>query len=156
MGEPLAVDSRGNELLRWLPAESGVLPAVDPSVPTPLALMVARSGSRTLIVYNRWRKCWELPGGMIEPGESAEAAARREFLEETGHASSDVRAAGVATFRLAPDGRLEHGAVYTCTVDEAVPFVPTAEIERIAWWDGSPRQGVAELDAFISRAAQGG
>lgn len=156
MGEPLAVDSRGNELLRWLPAVGGVLPAVDPSVPTPLALMVARRGSRTLIVYNRWRECWELPGGMIEPGESAEAAARREFLEETGHASSDVRAAGVATFRLAPDGRLEHGAVYTCAVDEAVPFVPTVEIERIAWWDGSPSQGVTELDTFISRAAQGG
>ena len=28
---------------------------------------------------------WELPGGRIEPGEVPEAAAKREFLEETGY-----------------------------------------------------------------------
>jgi 8-oxo-dGTP diphosphatase len=29
---------------------------------------------------------WVFPGGHLEPGESPEAAARREFLEETGYA----------------------------------------------------------------------
>lgn len=32
----------------------------------------------------RWPDTWSLPGGMIEPGEPADAAALREFEEETG------------------------------------------------------------------------
>ena len=33
---------------------------------------------------NRWRGWWQLPKGMIEPGEEALAAVRREFAEELG------------------------------------------------------------------------
>jgi 8-oxo-dGDP phosphatase len=31
---------------------------------------------------------WELPAGRVDPGESVDAAARRELLEETGHAAT--------------------------------------------------------------------
>ncbi len=31
-----------------------------------------------------YRGCWSLPGGSVEPGETAEQAARREAMEETG------------------------------------------------------------------------
>jgi 8-oxo-dGTP diphosphatase len=33
---------------------------------------------------DRWPDAWSLPGGLLEPGESPDAAALREFEEETG------------------------------------------------------------------------
>lgn len=37
------------------------------------------------------RTSWEFPGGIVESGESPEAAAVRELLEETGYAGSNPR-----------------------------------------------------------------
>lgn len=109
---PLVVDSRGNELLEFNVGSEGDLDDLDPAIPMPLALVVARHENRTLLVFNRWREQWELPGGMIEPGETSREAAVREFVEETGQPEPNVAYCGVATFRLMPDRRLEHAAVY--------------------------------------------
>jgi len=46
---------------------------------------VAFSGDRFLMVFNEKRAGWEMPGGRIEDGESAEDAAKREFFEEAGY-----------------------------------------------------------------------
>lgn len=42
---------------------------------------------------------WEFPGGKCEPGETAEDAARRECLEETGLAVTIVRLRAVVEHR---------------------------------------------------------
>ncbi|HWP27154.1 MAG TPA: NUDIX hydrolase [Xanthobacteraceae bacterium] len=49
---------------------------------------------------------WGLFGGAIEPGESPEAAVRRELKEELGLAASDVRFATEFTFTLGRFGRV--------------------------------------------------
>lgn len=41
-------------------------------------------GDRVLFVRHATRGTWEFPGGMIEPGETAQAAAQREVREEIG------------------------------------------------------------------------
>ena len=44
---------------------------------------------RHRFITNSWG--WEVPAGWVEPGEDAEAAIRREILEETGHSVSRVQ-----------------------------------------------------------------
>lgn len=45
---------------------------------------VAVEDGKFMMVFNGKRNGWEMPGGKIEPGETTEEAARREFLEESG------------------------------------------------------------------------
>lgn len=152
MRKPVAVDARGNELLRFAPGVESDLEHLDPGIALPLSLVVAHKDVGTLLVFNRWRQEWELPGGMIDAGESPREAAVREFVEETAQPAPELDFAGVATFRLLPDHRLEYAAVYGAEIVHAAsPFEANAEIEDIRWWDGAALPGIAELDAEIGR-----
>jgi len=51
--------------------------------------VIAFKGDAFLMVKHRTRK-WEMPGGRLLEGESFEDGARREFIEETGHALTDI------------------------------------------------------------------
>lgn len=68
-----------------------------PLWPRPGASCAVFRGDRVLLVIRDKpprRGQWSMPGGHIEPGETAAAAARREVLEETGVA---VEIEGLAT-----------------------------------------------------------
>src|SRR4051794_9433749 len=99
MSAPIAVDEHGQALVAF---EYGpeLIGSERGGVPCPLALVVVVVDEEVLLGLNRWRRSWELPGGMLEAAESPRQAATRELLEETGVAlaADDLQWVGLATF----------------------------------------------------------
>jgi 8-oxo-dGTP pyrophosphatase MutT (NUDIX family) len=59
------------------------------------ALVAVYAGPALLLLRSSYRSAWNFPGGSVRPGETPEAAARRELTEETGIAAGELVAAGV-------------------------------------------------------------
>jgi len=81
------------------------------------AVVVAHSPKGVVLVFNRYRKVWELPGGLIDPGETPRSGAARELTEESGCTALNLVWLGLVEVE---DGRSHFGAVFRCDVD-AVP-----------------------------------
>lgn len=87
-------------------------------------------GSTVLLVQRAEpvaRGLWSLPGGRIEPGETAHAAAEREVREETGLAAALTGLVEVHdVFARTPDGRLFAHYVIAVFFGEASSGQPRA------------------------------
>jgi len=99
------------------------------------ALVIVRCKGKTLFVHDTWKDEWELPGGSMEPGETARQCAVRELAEETGQHVDDLEFKGLMKFRLKPDDRIEYGALYSANLAHLSRFQPNKEIDRIVLWD---------------------
>ncbi|WP_241671995.1 NUDIX domain-containing protein [Streptomyces sp. IB2014 016-6] len=147
---PLATDDRGNTLLSFTRGDEDAPPG---DAPLPAALVALWRDGRVLMVFDRHRRSWELPGGCTEQGESPRQAAVRELSEESGQAPDEpLRFIGYAKFVLAPDQRVEYLAVFTGRCAVARDFRANEETTAIAWWDlleGLPGD-VQPLDARLA------
>lgn len=100
------------------------------------AALLIRDDGMTLVVRKRGTTAFLQPGGKVEPGETAEAALRRELSEElviTGTLGDPVP---IGTFSAAAAN--EPGALVVADlflVHVSGEITPQAEIEELRWID---------------------
>ncbi len=92
-------------------------------------------GDKVLLIRHGYVPGWQLPGGAIEPGETALDGVRREVEEETGYAiAGDGELFGF--YHNADVSRRDHVALYVFRSFERVrEFRPNREIEAVGWFD---------------------
>ena len=90
--------------------------------------IVVRDG-RYLLVRDRGRQTFALPGGGIEDGESASSAMARELIEETGLRPTSITR--LFTF----GGKYNDHVVFRVEADGDVNAM--GEVEGFTWWNGT-------------------
>jgi 8-oxo-dGTP diphosphatase len=118
-----------------------------------VAAMSGQIGDTVLMVLNGQRGQWELPGGMLERGETARQAAERELAEETGIWTTDLDFAAIVEFDLRQPARREYAAVYRAELHIGPQLIVNDEALGIRWWDphSSLSEDMSPLDAEIGR-----
>jgi 8-oxo-dGTP diphosphatase len=100
--------------------------------PLSASLVVATHEDKVLFVFDRYKRCWELPGGLINPGERARQAGMRELFEESAQTGEQFKLLGVAKFRLR-DGMITFAAIFGCRLVTVSLFKPNIEISEISY-----------------------
>jgi 8-oxo-dGTP pyrophosphatase MutT (NUDIX family) len=93
-----------------------------------------------VLIQPKDRQAWALPKGLIERGESAESAARREVLEETGLSGEIVRK--IDTIRYSYNARWESPPArifkivtfYLLRFTGGDPAQHDREVDRVEWF----------------------
>lgn len=118
-----------------------------PDIAPTFAVVLARGPAGVVLVFNRYRRVWELPGGFIDPGESARDAARRELAEEAHCDAGSLDWLGIVEV---DDGQRRCGAVFSCVVASVPAQVSNAEIDGIAsWMPGVAPQPLGQTDRAL-------
>jgi 8-oxo-dGTP diphosphatase len=123
-------------------AESGYDPAAFPpfAVAADLAVFTLRDGALCLLLVRRgvepYAGRWALPGGFVQPAESADEAARRELAEETGVEMFAGHLEQLATYSDPDrDPRMRVVSVAYVALAPALPDVAGAsDAAEARWW----------------------
>lgn len=115
--------------------------------PPDYVTVIASDVERRLLLVRQFRPViedytLELPSGLVDAGETPEAAARRELAEETGHEANDIELVG----SLVPDvGRLGN-RMWCFVADNVRPIVPVPALDDgIELVKPTPREFAATL-----------
>src|SRR5687768_12083108 len=152
----LAENQEGHRLVRLLETPEAELLGM-PKLTH--ARVVARHDEKVLLVFERNKQRWALPGGARNPGEAPRHCAARELREES---SNDCPAESLrfvtafelhlAPTRLQAEPHTEYGALYEVKIEHVAAFLPNEEIGANLRWGGSELSH--ELDAIDRRLAE--
>ena len=93
-------------------------------------------GDKVLLIRHTYTPGWQLPGGGVDPGETIEAAARREVFEETGYRVTGAMTLFGIYHNINAMTDRDHVALYVATAfEQGVAFKPSREIAEAAWFD---------------------
>ncbi|WP_461257660.1 NUDIX hydrolase, partial [Treponema sp. R80B11-R83G3] len=122
-------DRIGNifEEIKFIPENSVKMETLD--YPLTHALVVAKNKNGYLLIYNTWKNYWELPGGIIEEGESMRKCAEREMLEETNQIAQKLDFLGLMKFNL-KNNKIEYGGLYRAFIENERPFIINDETNK--------------------------
>ena len=141
-------DKRGNELLALIKGEEEQLINNPEYRPLTSSFVIIKSSKGFMLLKNRYRNEWELPGGMIDADETPRDCAIRECFEESGNTVTDLRFVGMLKFFLKPshhlpEERIEYTALYCAYLDNIGAFVPNEEMAELYWYNGKDEIGDA-------------
>ncbi len=159
----IAVNRHGIALLEYRQIPETEL-ASDVYRPLLITFMVIRHNLDFLLVHHRQRQTWELPGGHIEPGESARDCAIRELFEETGQRVDRLDFRAVLKYRSESENHpyygitgYYYGTLYSGELPSPAPFRENEEISQITFWDGEKNIGyIDEIDRTVIKLIQDG
>lgn len=92
---------------------------------------------RWVWVKHKKRDTWEIPGGHIEEGESADEAASRELMEETGAIKFSIKP--LCDYSVSAGNKTGISRLYYATIDEIGPL-PESEIGSVAFFEDLPEK----------------
>ncbi|MGH3426452.1 MAG: NUDIX hydrolase [Pseudonocardiaceae bacterium] len=146
-------DGEGNVLVGIRFIDESDLGLWERRLPMPASLIVVRFEDSVLMLFNPWRRQWELPGGRRESGETARQAAVRELAEETGIGPVDLNFVAVAECDLRGPSRREYTAIYRTDLRDAPQLVVNEEALAFLWWDpqSSATEQMNPIDAEMTR-----
>jgi 8-oxo-dGTP diphosphatase len=108
----------------------------NPGVKLTYSVISARYKDKWMFVRHHKRSTFEIAGGHIEEGESADEAASRELAEETGALKFNIGC--IATYSVKKDGETGWGRLYFADVFEKGPVPDMSEIEEVVLLDRIP------------------
>ena len=100
-------------------------------------VVVSEYEGKLLLSRHRERSTWETQGGHIEPGESAEEAARRELSEESG--AVDFTLTPVCDYHGYNRYGAANGAVFHAEI-RSIGHLPESEIAETKLFDKMPEE----------------
>jgi 8-oxo-dGTP diphosphatase len=146
-------DASGGCLLSFAHLDSASAEKLNNSTALACSLVVVERAGEVLLGFNIDRQQWELPGGSVEEGESAQETALRELAVETGIRAERADLVASAEFTFGGDVNRYLAAVFSIHLDSEPNLVESDELTSFLWWDPSTDvwDSLSPLDAEVVR-----